>query len=52
MGLHATILKGHCCNIVLSAHNPTDNKSDDTNNIYKELEHVFEESPMYQKTFC
>jgi hypothetical protein len=47
MGLHATTLKGHFCNIIiLSTHNPTDNKSD------KELEQVFEESPMYQKPFC
>jgi hypothetical protein len=38
--------------IILSTHHPTDNKSDDTNNIYKALEHVFKESPINQKILC
>jgi hypothetical protein len=40
------ILRGNWCDIVLNAHVPTEDKSDDTkDSFYKELEHVLNQFP-------
>jgi hypothetical protein len=36
------ILRGHCCDIVLNIHTPTEDVKD---SFYKELEHVFDKIP-------
>jgi hypothetical protein len=35
------ILRGRWCDIVLHVHAPTENKTDDMNNFYEELERVY-----------
>jgi len=42
------ILRSPWCDIVLNAHAPTDDKSDDIkNSVYEELEHIFDQFPKY-----
>jgi hypothetical protein len=43
------VLRGHWCNIVvLNAHAPTEEKSDDSkHSFYKELEQIFDHFPKY-----
>jgi hypothetical protein len=41
-------LKGHCCDIVLNMHAPTEDKDDDIkDNFYGELEQVYNHFPRY-----
>jgi hypothetical protein len=41
-------LKGHCCDIVLNVHAPTEDKDNNIKySFYEELEQVFDQFPRY-----
>jgi hypothetical protein len=49
--LHITLRDGRC-DIILNVHSPTEDKSDDTkDNLYEEIEHVFDQFPKYHIHF-